>query len=239
LDHPVVEDDGEMTAKPGRENNHAAAQPGGTEITEIPLSIGGEIVVRSRSNLAHRAKSRIIGAVHGEYILIKEPVVIINERLSTEIEDDFMCSYFDSGYLYTFRSRCRQHVFKDVVCIDYPEDFEIKQIRKHRRIRVNLETEFLGPSIAKPLSGDMTDISHGGCCVIFRPMVVFITGTNGSLTFSLPNEQTVRKLKCQIVSVRNFRGRDTTEAGMKFLGPEIELDKVTAFCEFCMFFELD
>ncbi len=224
-----------MRAKPGRENTSVPAEYRG----EIPLKIGGEVFVQSLINPAHRARSKIIGAVHGDYILIKEPVIVISERLSSTIDGDFTCSYFDSGYLYTFRGRIKQQVLKNVVCIDYPEKIEIKQIRIHRRIRVNIETEFQGPSIPTPLSADMIDISHGGCCLTFRPMVAFVDGTHGSLTFSLPNEQMVRKLKCQIMSVRNFRSRDITETGIKFIGPQIELEKVSAFCEFCLFFELD
>ncbi|MFZ2448042.1 MAG: PilZ domain-containing protein [Syntrophobacteraceae bacterium] len=217
---------------------NSAAGPG-QAIKELPLSIGGELVIRSISNPLYRTRSKVVGAVHGEYILIKEPVVVINERLTSAIEGDFMCSYFDSGWLYTFRTRCGQRVLKDVICVDYPGELEVKQIRKHRRIRVNIETEFMGPGSATPFPADMKDISHGGCCLGFQPMVAMIQGMYGLLTFSLPNEQMVRKLKCQIMSVKNFRSRDLTEAGVRFIGPASELDKISAFCEFCMFFELE
>ena len=48
---------------------------------KIPFKIDEGIVVRSLTNTAHIAKSRIIGARAGDYVLITEPTVRINERL--------------------------------------------------------------------------------------------------------------------------------------------------------------
>lgn len=208
-----------------------------TVARELPLTLGGELVVRSLVNPAEMAKCKIVGAVHNDFIFITEPVIRINDRLTAFIEGTFSCSYFSSGFLYVFQSRCRQVVMDGVVCIEYPTRWEIKQLRKHRRIRVNIETEFRGPAITTPLYADMTDISSGGCRLTFHPTVGLVQGMYGVITFTLPNEQLVRRMKCQVMNSNHFKTRETTEVGLKFIGPVTEVDKVMAFCEFCMFFE--
>jgi len=53
---------------------------GAPEVIKIPFKIDDEIMVRSLAIAAHRTKTRIVGAVHGDFILIQEPVVVINRR---------------------------------------------------------------------------------------------------------------------------------------------------------------
>lgn len=210
-----------------------------TVAPELPLILGGELVVRSLTNLAEMARCKIVGAVHNDFILITEPIIRVNERLTAFIEGDFNCSYFSSGFLYVFQSRCRQSVLRNIVCIEYPQRWEVKQLRKHRRIRVNIETEFRGPAITTPLYADMTDISSGGCRLTFQPTVGLGQGMYGVISFTLPNEEIVRGMKCQVMNSTHFKTREITEVGVKFIGPFTEIDKVMAFCEFCMFFELE
>ncbi|MEM5788016.1 MAG: PilZ domain-containing protein [Syntrophobacteraceae bacterium] len=206
---------------------------------DLPLAIGGELIVRSLSNPALRTKSKIVGAMHNEYILITEPVMKINERLGASIDGGLLCSYFTGGNLYTFRSKCRQSILKNVTVIDYPGKLDIKQIRSHRRIRVNIETEFVGPANHTPVLADMVDISHGGCRLVFEPAIALLKDMHATITFSLPNEQMVRKMRCQVMSVSRLRGQDSLEAGLKFIGPASAIDTIRSFCEFCMFFELE
>lgn len=210
-----------------------------TVAMELPLRLGGELLVRSLVNPAEMAKCKLVGAIHGDFLLITEPVIRINDRLTAFIEGTFSCSYFTSGFLYAFQSRCRRLVMDGVMCIEYPTRWEIKQLRKHRRIRVNIETEFRGPAITTPLYADMTDISSGGCRLLFHPTVGLVQGMYGVITFTLPNEQLIRRMKCQVMNASHFKSRETTEVGVKFIGPAMEVDKVTAFCEFCMFFEIE
>jgi c-di-GMP-binding flagellar brake protein YcgR len=205
----------------------------------LPLEIDSDLIIRSLVNIAHKISTRVIGAVHGEYILIKEPVLPINERLSAVFEGEFTCSYFNSGYLYTFQSKHRHTLVDDLISIEYPYVAEIRQIRKHRRIKVNIETELTSPEMMSPLNGDMVDISAGGCCLLFPSSVRLTKGKDVYLQFHLPNDQKVKGLKSRIMSLKCPKGSDILEVGLSFFGPPPEVDKVSDFCDFCMFFELE
>jgi c-di-GMP-binding flagellar brake protein YcgR len=205
----------------------------------LPLEIDGDLVIRSLENIAHRISTKIIGAVHGDYILIKEPVMPINERLSAVFEGDFMCMYFNSGYLYSFQSKHRHTLIGDLISIDYPYITEIKQIRKYRRIKVNIEIELTSPELVSPISGDMVDISEGGCCLLLPTSARLTKGKDVYLQFHLPNDQKVKGLKSRVMSMKCPKGAESIEVGLSFSGPPAESDKIADFCEFCMFFELE
>ena len=222
----------------GGPENRASDVDGG-KLTKIPLKIEDEIVVRSLAIAAHSAKSRIIGAAHGDFILIKEPVVVVNDRLSAIFDDVFECSYFNEGYRYTFLSRYRSHVLKDIVCIEYPKEVDIHQTRKHRRIKVNIETRFAILGVFNWLSGDMADISKNGCRLILRSKVTITKGMKVLLVFKLPNEDVIDELRAVVLRRRSIKGSEATEVGLSFIGPPGELTKISNFCEFCMFFEVE
>ena len=205
----------------------------------LPLEIGGELIIRSLVNIAHKIDTKVIGAVHGEYILIKEPILTINERLSAVFENNFMCSYFSNGYMYKFKSKRRQTLSGDLISIDYPHIAEVIQIRRHRRIKVNIETEVTWPGLRAPLTGDMVDISVGGCCLLFPSSVRLTKGRDIYLEFDLPDDRKVKGLKSRIMSIKSGRDSDSVEVGLSFSGPPPESDKVVTFCEFCMFFDLE
>ena len=57
--------------------------------TKIPFRIDDGIIARSLTNPAHIARSRIIGATQGEFILITEPTVKINDRVSAVLDQQF------------------------------------------------------------------------------------------------------------------------------------------------------
>ena len=99
-----------------------------------------------------------------------------------------MCSYFSDGILYRFNSRYLRRLIDDIVCIEYPKEVEVRQIRRYRRIRVNIETKFVVSDTADSSFADMVDISHGGCRLVLHKCVPMTKGTALSLTFSLPNE---------------------------------------------------
>jgi len=206
----------------------------------IPLKIDEGIVVHSITNTSHIAKARIIGAKAGDYVLITEPTVRINERVAAVLDKDFLCSYFCDGNLYIFHSRCRRYLTDDVMCIEYPREVEVRQIRKDRRIRVNIETKLVVSDTGESFLADLTDISRGGCRVnINQRRLPMMKGTNLSLTFSLPNEAFISALKAVVVRIARIKDNVATEIGMKFTSPESELSKIENFCEFCMFFDLE
>ncbi|MHC1728101.1 MAG: PilZ domain-containing protein [Syntrophobacteraceae bacterium] len=209
-------------------------------VSRIPLQIEDEIIVRSLANAAHKTRSKIIGAVHGKFILIEEPVVMINDRLSASMEEEgFLCSYFTEGTLYNFKSKYRGHLSDDIASIDYPREIEVRQVRKYRRIRVNIETEFQLEGTSDSFLGDMHDISQGGCRLSVHSLLPATKGMGVTLMFSLPNEEAVSGLQGTIMGIRHLKSHETTELGLCFNGNEDELAKVADFCEFCMFFEVE
>jgi c-di-GMP-binding flagellar brake protein YcgR len=208
------------------------------EVTKIPFKIDDEIMVRSLAIAAHRTKSRIVGAIHGDFILIQEPMVVINHRFLAIFDDVFECSYFADGYRYNFLSRYRSHVLSDIVCIEYPEEVDVNQIRKHRRIKVNIETKYAALGTPKWFSADMVDISKGGCRLVMKPKEAMAKGMRALLVFKLPNEDEINDLSAVVVRSRPVRGSEATEVGLSFTGPPHELAKISSFCEFCMFFDV-
>jgi c-di-GMP-binding flagellar brake protein YcgR len=206
---------------------------------QIPLKIDDAILVRSLTNMAHTAKSRVVGAVQGKFILITEPTVNINGRIWAVLDEAFLCSYFSDGSLYTFRSRYQRRLIDDIVSIDYPSEAEIRQVRKHRRISVNIETQCAMPGIRETVSADMTDISLGGCRLLFEHRLPVKKGAELYLTFNLPNEAFVTGLRSMVMRIDRNPENDTAEVGLSFSGPRGEIAKISNFCEFCMFFDLN
>jgi c-di-GMP-binding flagellar brake protein YcgR len=209
------------------------------KVTRIPLKIDDEIMVRSSAIVAHRTKSRIIGAVHGDFILIQEPVVVISERLLAIFDHIFECSYFTEGYRYNFLSRYRRHVLRDIVCIEYPKEVDLHQIRKHRRIKVNIETKFAVLGAPNWFSAEMADISEGGCRLILESKETLTKGMRVLLVFRLPNEDVVDELRAVVMRSMSIEGSEATEVGLSFSGPQSELAKISNFCGFCMFFDVE
>ena len=205
----------------------------------VPFRIDDAIMLRSLANQAHIAKSRVIGAMHGKFILIMEPTARISDRLSAVLDEDFLCSYFNDGTLHTFYSRYRRHLLGDIVCIDYPREVEVRQIRKHRRIRVNIETQCILGGTVDVFLAEMADISQGGCRLVVDQRARFAKGYNLSLAFNLPNEAFVSGLQTVVARVIRVKNGQATELGLAFTGPESEIAKVANFCEFCMYFDLE
>ena len=126
------------------------------------------------------------------------------------------------------------------MCIEYPREVEVRQIRKDRRIRVNIETKLVVSDTTDLFIVDLVDISRGGCRVsINQRRVPMMKGTNASLTFSLPNEAFISELQAVVVRISRIKDSVATEIGLKFTGPKSELSKIENFCEFCMFFDLE
>ena len=196
-------------------------------------------MVRSQAIPAHRTKTTIVGAVHGDFILILEPVMVVNSRLSAIFDGVFEASYFTEGYRYNFLSRYLSHVFRDVVCIEYPQKACVHQVRKHRRIKVNIESKYAIIGAPNWFPGDMVDISRGGCRMVLKYKATMTKGMKALLVFRLPNEDEINDLRAQVVRCNPIQGGEKTEVGFSFTGPPSELAKIDSFCEFCLFFDLD
>ncbi len=123
----------EATAKmAGNQSEHHAQKGDQAVDTEdprqvrIPFRIDDAIMVRSLTNAAHMAKTRIIGAMHGKYVLIIEPTMKINDRISAVLDEAFLCSYFSEGSMHIFNSRYLRHMDVEVVSIAYPIKVEVR-----------------------------------------------------------------------------------------------------------------
>jgi c-di-GMP-binding flagellar brake protein YcgR len=215
-------------------------EPGAeAEELRIPFRIDDGIVVRAIAGSARVFSSRIVGAMSGQFILITEPSAKISDTVSAVLDGNFLCSYFCEGYLYTFHSRYRNRLMNDIVCIEYPKDAEVRQIRKDRRIKVNIETKVFVCDSGESFLADMTDISRGGCRLVFHHRAAMVKGTDVLLTFSLPNEAVIKKLPASLVRIQNSKDNRTTDAGLSFIGQGGEVSKVADFCEFCTYFEVE
>ena len=90
---------------------------------KIPFQLGSEILLRSSSHPSHKTKSKIIGVLEKEFIMIEDPVFAISDNITAIVEDDFLVAYMHEGYLFTFRSRFNKKLIRNIVCIDYPGTF--------------------------------------------------------------------------------------------------------------------
>ena len=207
-------------------------EPDEPERISIPLKIGDTMVVRSPATPGRIASCKIVGAIHGQFILITEPAIKISDRVSAVLDETLLCSCLCDDYLYIFYSRYRSLLMNDVVCIEYPREAEARRIREHTRIRVDIETSvFIGAG--EPVSAKMIDISRGGCLLSFNQRVRMKKGSSLALTFQLPTGVTVENLEAVAAKIK--QEEKNTETGLTFSGEQRERAKVEDFCEICRF----
>ena len=72
---------------------------------KVPFQLGSEVLLRSSSHPSHKAKSKIIGVLEKEFIMIEDPVFAISDNITAIVEGDFLVAYLNDGYLFTFKSR--------------------------------------------------------------------------------------------------------------------------------------
>ncbi|MDR3569150.1 MAG: PilZ domain-containing protein [Syntrophobacteraceae bacterium] len=222
-----------LRSTPKNSEPHAwNAEPEEVEEIRVPLNIGDAMVVRSPSAPARIASCKVIGAVHGRFILITEPAIKISDRVAAVLDETLLCSCLCDDYLYIFYSRYRNRLMEDIVAIEYPREVEIRRIREHTRVKVDIETRVTlgdGQSVA----AKMTDISRGGCRLTFSQRVRATKGSSLGLTFELPNDVTVEKIEAVVAKIKQVER--ITETGLTFSGQHKEIVKVRDFCEFCRF----
>ena len=128
------------------------------------------------------------------------------------------------GYLFTFKSRFNRKLIKNVICIDYPDNFEVEQVRTGSRVRVNLEAILIISDIT--LSGLVKDISDTGCSFEIPKIISIFKGLQLKASFTLPNDQLVKDLQCTVVRVKYNQIHRRTEIGGEFSGPAEEVSKI-------------
>jgi hypothetical protein len=191
---------------------------------KIPFQLGSEILLRSSSNPSHKAKSKIIGVLEREFIMIENPVFAISDNITAIVEDDFLVAYLYDGYLFTFRSRFNKKLIRNIICIDYPEKFEVEQLRTEWRVRVNLQA-VLDISDLK-LSWHVKDLSETGCSFELPKIISLFKGNGLIATFTLPNDQLIKDLQGQTATVKYNQIHRKTEIGARFSGPAEEISKI-------------
>lgn len=203
---------------------------------KIPFQLGSEILIRSSSQPVHKAKSKIIGVLEKEFIMIDNPVFAISDNITAIVEDDILIAYLNEGYLFTFKSRFNQKLIRNIICIDYPQTFEVEQLRKEHRVKVNLEAMLSISDI--DLSGHVKDISETGCSFEVPKIISLFKGLGLIATFTLPNDVLIKDLRCMISIVKYNQIHRKTEIGVTFSGPAEEISKIRELVNFCMRFKV-
>ncbi len=203
---------------------------------KIPFQLGADLLVRSPSNPAHRAKVKLVGVVENSFIIIETPVFAISDNISAIVEGMVICSYAFEGYLFTFKSEFQKEFSRNIICIDYPHEFEVEQIRKHPRIKVNLDAEIVMGD--QTVMGRVRDISEGGCLLEIPKMISVFKGIEVTATFTLPDDELVKNMRCKVKNTKIFQIKKYTAIGVAFIAPDAEIQKVVKLCRFCMRFKV-
>ena len=203
---------------------------------KIPFQLGSEILIRSSSQPSHKAKSKIIGVLEKEFIMIENPVFAISDNITAIVENDILIAYLNEGYLFTFKSRFNKKLIRNIICIDYPQNFEVEQLRKEHRVKVNLEAILSISDI--DLSGHVKDISETGCSFEVPKIISLFKGLGLIATFTLPNDVLIKDLRCMISIVKYNQIHRKTEIGVTFSGPAEEISKIRELVNFCMRFKV-
>jgi hypothetical protein len=207
-------------------------------LQKIPFQFGASLMLQSLTNLAHKAKAKVLGIIPDDFIIIEKPVFAVNERLSAAISGDFNCTYFYEGCVYKFRSRFREVPIDNIVCIDFPVEFDAQQLRKYPRIKVNLEAEIAIGKTGQLLTGEIADISEGGCRLEFPSLIPVVKGSVMDISFTLPDNQSIEHVQCTVVSTNYSYAWRRTQFGLSFSGPDTEIDKIRNFCKMCSYFRV-
>jgi c-di-GMP-binding flagellar brake protein YcgR len=227
-----------MEGSPNSGQSDSAAKQDAGIIQNIPFQFGVSLTLQSLTNLAHKAGAKILGVIPGNLIIIDKPVFAVNERLTAAISGDFLCAYFHAGCMYKFRSRFRDFPLSDVASIEFPAEFDAKQLRRYPRIKVNLETEFTVGGAAQVLRGDIVDVSEGGCRLAFPSLIPAVKGTVMEVSFTLPDNQSIEHMQCTVMNTHYSYAWRRVKFGLSFSGPETELEKIRKFCKMCSYFRV-
>ncbi|MBW1974288.1 MAG: PilZ domain-containing protein [Deltaproteobacteria bacterium] len=207
---------------------------------KLPLEIEQVIYVKPlrKSGSPHKARSQVVGARHGEFVIINEPKIYISDHLISIVEGELECYLENDGEVYIFRSFLRKVIEDGLAFIDYPRSFEVKQLRKYFRVRVNLEARAHLARLREVFSGVVQDISKGGCRLVLDSLIVVPLNAELTLDFVLPNNVAVNGITGRAKSVKYDRLHQHTVIGVQFTGPKREVEKIRGFCEMCEFFKV-
>jgi len=84
---------------------------------------------------------------------------------------------------------------------------------------VNLEAESLSEKTGQLLTGEITDISEGGCRLEFPSLIPVVKGSVMDVSFTLPDNQSIEHMQCTAVSTNYSYAYRRTQFGLSFSGP--------------------
>jgi c-di-GMP-binding flagellar brake protein YcgR len=203
---------------------------------KLPIVISTELLIESIDHKPARTKSKILGARHGDFIIIEDPVLQLSDRLFSKLTGRIHCSYIYDGEIYDFISTVKKHMDESFSLIDYPQTFRQTKLRAYPRIHVNIETRMVVGQEKDGLKVIMTDISVGGCKLTVPHLYGVAIDAPCGLSFTLPDNRNISNLRGKIRNVRMMKLRKKTEIGISFVEPRAELEKIATFCHFCSFF---
>lgn len=209
-----------------------------SKMDKLPLVVETEIIIRSLEHKILKARSRILGGRHGDFILIEEPVVSLGDRIEAHFEGDFVCTFLHEGDIYRFESRIRDLLGGNLAFIEYPQQFEVEQLRRHHRISVNIDCRLQLDGVRGMVTGTIQDISEGGCFLSVVQLIPVALNTLATAEFLLPDNQTIEGIQAKVKSVKHHRLQKATEIGLQFLAPPAALSKIRSFCQYCLFFKV-
>jgi hypothetical protein len=203
---------------------------------KLPLVINTELLIESIDHKPARTRSKILGARHGDFIIIEDPILQLSDRLFSKLTGRIHCSYMHEGEIFDFLSTVRKHMDESFSLVDYPQAFRQTKLRAYPRIHVNIETRLVVRQEHEGLNVIMTDISIGGCKLTVPYLYGVAMDDPCGLSFTLPDNRNIVNLKGKIRNVRMMKLQKRTEIGVSFVEPSAELEKIASFCHFCSFF---
>jgi len=198
---------------------------------KLPIAIEEKIVVRSRRNDSLKVSCRVLGAWHGKFLIIEDPVFRVSERLSYPIEGDVLCWYLFAGDVYQFVSKVLGSYSEGFALLEYPDEVQVDKLRRHPRIPMKLQTQIRVGNSRGSLPSTMIDISAGGCSLTINSLEVIAKNMPCELSFTLPDGQKVAGLKTAACSSRTHSLKKITAVGLKFLGPADQIEVISSFCQ--------
>jgi c-di-GMP-binding flagellar brake protein YcgR len=223
-----LDSSGSKTQNTHLKTNAAAME---NDLYIIPFQLGSDLVLKSISNPAHKAKTTIYGAVPGQMIIIEEPLFSLCNRVAG-LSEELVCAYLHGKHLLTFKSNFVRRLFKNVIGIAYPGEVERVQIRSSMRIPVNIETEVVLGTGDETISARVADISEGGCLLELPDSIQTQSGSRFNISFTLPDDQGIDNLACVVMRVRHLT--DKAMVGVRFSGPAQATMKIGKFCKLCV-----
>ncbi|MEA2105010.1 MAG: flagellar brake protein [Candidatus Cloacimonadota bacterium] len=131
----------------------------------------GAILQLESNKLKKRVFSKLIGAKEGKYYIISSPKISDQSHSETDIESNFppnsklILRSLYGGAVYGFESTIIKIIHDPdiLIFIEYPDEIEIYNLRKEKRIVVNIPAKIIISN--ENYTGTLTNLSNDGCLV--------------------------------------------------------------------------